>query len=285
MRNSIGPSLSLVVALMFFALLMGPCRVEAAGAETIRVNGSGSALYIMKPLIKAYIKAHPGVRIGMEKPLGSSGAVKALLSGALDMVVGSKVLKSEEVARGGISREYGKMPLAIVTGEQVPKRDVTTKELEDIYSGHVRTWSNGEPIRLVLRPDADIDTTILAGLSPAMEKAVKSAHSQHGMIVAVTDPESDEMVAKTAGSLGTAALSAILVEKLPLNVLSLNGIKPSVKTLANGTYPLAKDIRFITTKKTPSAVLNFIDFIYSPQGRAIAGKAGILVTAGGRKGK
>ncbi|ABB31023.1 extracellular solute-binding protein [Geobacter metallireducens RCH3] len=280
MRHSIGPALSLVAALMFFALLTGPCRVEAAGAETIRVNGSGSALYVMRPLIKAYLKAHPGVRIEMEKPLGSSGAVKALLAGGLDMVVSSKVLKSEEAAQGGISREYGKMPLVVVTGKQVSKRDITTKELEDIYSGKVRTWPNGEPIRLVLRPDADIDTTILAGLSPAMGKAMKAAHSHPGMIVAVTDPESDEAVAKTPGSLGTAALSSILVEKAPLNVLALNGIKPSVKTLANGTYPLAKDIRFITTKHTPPATLKFIDFIYSPQGRAIAGKAGVLVPVG-----
>lgn len=283
MRNWFGLTLSTVAVFILCQLLSGQWRAEAA--EAIRINGSGSALYVMKPLIRAYAKTHPEVRIEMEKPLGSSGAIKALLAGALDIAVSSKVLKPEEVARGGISREFGKMPLAIVTGRNVPKTNITTKELQDIYYGNVRTWSNGEPIRLILRPDADIDTKILMGLSPAMEKAVQAARSQHGMIVAVTDPESDEAVVKTSGSLGAAALPTILVEKVPVNVLKLNGIAPSVKSLTDGTYPLGKDIRFITTKDTPSAALKFIDFVYSPKGRAIAEKAGVLVTADSNKGK
>lgn len=283
MGISMSRSLFAVVAFMLCLAPGGRWRADAA--ETIRVNGSGSALYVMKPLIRAYTKAHPEVRIEMEKPLGSSGAIKALLAGALDFAVSSKVLKPEEVAQGAIPREYGRMPLAIVAGKKVPKTNITTRELEDIYGGKVRTWPNGEPIRLVLRPDADIDTKILAGLSPAMGKAVKDARSQSGMIVAVTDPESDEMVAKTSGSLGAAALPAFLVENAPLNLLSLNGIKPSVKTLANGTYPLAKDIRFITTRSTPPAAQKFIDFVYSPQGRAIAEKAGVLVITDGTRGQ
>lgn len=283
MVYSLVHALTVVAGFLLCFLSLGPCRGEAA--EIIRINGSGSALYVMKPLIKAYAKTHPEVRIEMEKPLGSSGALKALLAGALDITVGSKVLKPEELAQGAIFREYGKMPLAVVTGKKVNKTNITTKELEDIYFGKVRIWPNGEPVRLILRPAADIDTKILAGLSPAMSKAVKDARSHNGMIVTVTDPESDEAVVKTSGSLGAAALPSILVEKTPLNVLTLNGVKPSVKNLANGTYPLAKDIRFITTKNTPPAAMKFIDFIYSPQGRTIAAMAGVLVTAEDKKGQ
>jgi phosphate transport system substrate-binding protein len=146
----------------------------------------------------------------------------------------------------------------------------------------MKTWPNGKPIRLILRPDADIDTNILEGLSPSMSKSIKAAHLRQGMIVAVTDPESDEAVARTPGSLGTSALPAILVEKAPLNVLTLNGITPSLTALSNGTYPLAKEIRFITTKNTPPDAIKFLNFICSPQGRAIAEKAGVLVSVTGK---
>lgn len=262
-------------------VLLGQFRTEAAWAESIRVNGSGSALYVMKPLIKVYSQAHPGVRFEMEKPLGSSGAIKALLAGMLDIAVSSKVLKQDEMSQGCISSEYGKMPLAVVAGKNVPRKNVTTEELEGIYSGKVMTWANGEPVRLILRPDADIDTKILEGLSPGMGKAVRAAHVRRGMIVAVTDPESDEMVERIPGSIGAAALSAIMVEKASFRVLTLNGIKPSVENLANGTYPLAKDICFVTRRNSSPALRRFINFIYSPQGRAIAGKAGVFVTAKG----
>lgn len=283
MKLSIARTFFAVAVFMLCSLLPGQGSAEAA--EIIRINGSGSALYVMKPLVRAYIKAHPEVRIEMDKPIGSSGAVKALLVGALDIAVSSKILKPEERAKGAVSREYGKTPLTIVTGKKVTKTDITTRELEEIYYGKRRTWSDGEPIRLILRPDADIDAKILEGLSPGMGVAIKAAQTQHGMIVAITDPESDEAIAKTAGSLGASTLPAILVEKTPLNLLSLNGIKPTLKTLADGTYPLAKNIRFITTKNTPSAAFKLIDFIFSPQGRAIAEKSGVLVAAGVKAGQ
>ncbi|MDA8412795.1 MAG: substrate-binding domain-containing protein [Desulfobacteraceae bacterium] len=283
MNPSINRTVTTIAVSILCCLSTGDYRAEAA--ETIRINGSGSSLYVMKPLIKAYTKAHPKVRIEMSKPLGSSGAINAVIAGALDIAVSSRVLKQKEVAAGAVSREYGRMPLAIVTGEKVPVTDITTTQLEEIYLGERRAWSNGEPIRLILRPESDIDTTILEGLSPGLNRALKTAHSFQGMIIAVTDPESDKAVAAISGSLGAAALPAILVEKVPLHVLTLNGILPSVHTLANGTYPLGKDIRFITTKNTPGAGLKFIDFIFSSQGRAIAEKAGVLVTTGAKAGK
>ena len=78
------------------AFLLGFAWCTAAGNQTalagelIRVNGSGAALDMMTLLNDAYQKLHPEIRIEMLKPLGSSGAIKALLAGALDLAVSSK---------------------------------------------------------------------------------------------------------------------------------------------------------------------------------------------------
>jgi phosphate transport system substrate-binding protein len=263
------------------ASLSGNCLA----AEPIRINGSGSALDMMEPLVKAYLKVHPGVGIAMEKPLGSSGALKALLAGALDIVVSSRQLKPEEIAKGARMKGYGRTPFAIVTEKSVPKQNVTTKELEAIYAGTTVRWPNGENIRLVLRPREDIDTQILRGLSPGMDSAVAASQSRPGMIVAVTDPEAYNTVARTPGGLGATGLTSVVTEKLPLNVLSLNGVKPTSKNLANGTYPLSKEIGFVTTLRTSPAALKFLSFVYSPQGRSTAAKAGVLVTGPSTPGK
>ena len=249
-------------------------------ADTIRINGSGSAIDMMKPLIKAYGKTNRNVRIVMEKPLGSSGAVKALLAGALDLAVVSRDLKPEETAQGAVLRRYGKTPLVIVTEKNVRTPGLTTSMLEDIYTGKTGTWQNGKKIRLVLRPLADMDTHILRTLSPGMDSAITAAHARPGMIIAVTDPESYAAISKTPGGIGATGMNSIVSEKLPLTILSLNDVTPSLKTLASGAYPLAKEISFVTASKTPPAVRKLIGFIFSAQGRAIAEKAGVLVTAG-----
>lgn len=272
--------LSIIIVLGLCVLL--PEQWQAEAVETIHINGSGNALDMMKPLIEAYRKAHPGIRIEMEKPLGSSGALKALLAGALDVAVSSKALKPEELAQGAVLHEYGKTPLLIVTEKSVRKTNITTRELEDIYIGKARVWPDGEHIRVILRPEGDIDTKILRGLSPGMNSAISKAQKQHGMITAVTDPEARETVSKTPGAISAQALTGIVVDKSPLNVLTLNGIKGTPKALADGTYPLAKDISFVTTSRISPAALKLLDFIYSSQGRAIAGKSGVQVTAGNK---
>jgi phosphate transport system substrate-binding protein len=248
--------------------------------ETISVNGSGSALDMMKPMIASFQKTNKDVLIAMDKPLGSSGAVKALLAGALDMVLSSKPLKPEEIAKGARLQLYGKTPLVFITEKNVRKTDITTKELEGIYNGKITTWPNGDPVRLVLRPIEDVDTKIISTLSPGMDSAMKTVRSRLGMIIAVTDPEAYTAVAKTAGGLGATGMTSIIAEKLPVSALTLNGISASPKNLASGAYGLSKEISIVTTPRTSPAAHRLIKFLLSPQGRAIAAKTGVYVTAG-----
>ncbi len=255
-------------------------RTDAVAEQTVRINGSGTGLEMMKPLIEAYVKSHPGVKFEMEKPLGSSGAIKAVIAGVLDIAVTSKPLTKEEEARGAVISIFGRTPLAIVAGRNVPENNVSTADLENMYSGVTRRWTNGENIRVVLRPQTDIDTVILSGLSPGMAKAIVRARSQQGMFMAVTDPESNEAVLKIGGSIGASGLTGIMAGKLPLRILSLNGVMPATEALADGRYPLSKDLNFVTRGRLTQAAADFLDFTYSKKGRAIVGKVGVLVTAG-----
>jgi phosphate transport system substrate-binding protein len=257
-------------------------QANVFAGETVRINGSGTGLEMMKPLIEVYQKSHPRVRFEMQKPLGSSGAIKALLAGYLDIAVTSRPLKPDEAAKGAKVSTFGRTPLAVVANKTVSKTNILTKELIAVYSGTARTWPDGENIRVVLRPLEDIDTKILRGLSPGMDKAVSEAQKRRGMIMAVTDPESNEVISRTDGSIGTAGLTGIMVSRIPVNILSLNGVMPSTAALADGRYPLAKDLNFVTIGKLPGAAAEFLNFIYSGKGRAVVERIGVLITAGGK---
>lgn len=258
---------------------------SSLAVETININGSGSALDMMKPIIAAYHKNNKDVRIKMEKPLGSSGAVKALLAGALDLVLSSKPLKPEEVAKGAALQVYGKTPLVLITEKNVSKTNITTSELEEIYAGKRSAWPNGEAVRLILRPSEDVDSKIISALSPKIAAAMSTVRTRPGMLVAVTDPEAYAAVSKTPGAFGATGMTSIITEKLPVASLALNGVTASPQTLANGTYPLAKEISIVTTAKTSPAVHKLISFMLSPQGRAIAAKTGVHVTLGAAPAK
>ncbi len=249
-------------------------------ADLIRINGSGSGLDMMKPLIMAYTKTHPEVDFEMDKPLGSSGAIKALKAAGPDMALTSRPLKSEETAAGLTLRRYGQTPLAIVTNKDVSQKNASTQALVDFYAGKTANWPNGKPVRLVLRPLEDADTKVIRRLSPEMDAAMTSAQARPGMIVAVTDPEAAESIAKTSGALGGAGLTGVIFEQLPLKVMSINGVEPTPETLAKGAYPFAKQLDLVTMATLPEPVKKFLAFVYSREGRGIARSVGVHITAG-----
>ncbi len=263
--------------ILLFTAAIAVFTTSICVAAVIRVNGSGSCVDLMVPLFTAYAKSNKGISFQVEKPLGTSGAIKALLADVLDIAVVSRPLKPEESAKGAEYRTYGAMPFAVVTHKNVAVKDISTAQIESIYSGATNVWPDGKRIRIILRPEEDIDTKILGSLSANMLQAIEKARARPGMKTAVTDPEAYEAILKIEGSVGGCGLSSVIVMKLGLNVLSLNGVKPTVDNLANGKYPMAKQIAFVTTRKTSAAALKFLSFVYSENGRAIARKAGAWV--------
>ncbi len=189
------------------------------------------------------------------------------------------------VTRGARARKYGRTPLLIVTHRTVAQQDVTATELAEIYSGKRTTWPGGQTIRVILRPVREANTTILVSLSPEMARADAVARKQPWAIVAVTDPEANRMVARTPGAVGAATLTSVIVEGLPLNALSLDGVEGTIEALARGKYPLGKDILFVTTSTTSPSAEAIIRFACTAQGRAIAAKTGVLVTGCGEQVK
>ncbi len=256
--------------LLLTAVFAGWALPDAAPAATIlKVGGTGSALGSMQQLAQAFEQEQAGIRIKILPSLGSTAGVKAALNGGLDLALASRPLTESERRKGAVATEYAKSPLVFVTHGMVDRKDVTLRELEAIYGGQTLEWSDGSRIRLILRPAGDIDTKLISGLSPAMAQAMKALLARPGMIVAITDQESTAAVAKTPGALGCATLTEILSQNARLNVLTLNGVQPSAKTLADRTYPMIKTLSLVTTPHTPAAARQFAEFVRSPAGRDI----------------
>jgi phosphate transport system substrate-binding protein len=243
---------------------------QSVFAETIvKVGGAGSALGSMRLLAESFQKSHPGVKVQILPSLGSPGGIKAALDGLIEIGLSSIPLTEEERKRGAIEIEYAKTPFIFATNKNTRVSNLTTNDLVEIYRGERPTWPDGARIRLVLRPESDIDTDILKQISPGMNEALKIALSRRGMIIVMTSQESDNLVETISGSLGVSTLSQIISEKRSSKIISFNGVTPSVRTLADGTYPLVKPFYMVTPSTTSAPVQRFIDFVRSPTGRQI----------------
>lgn len=252
------------------------CFHDASAQDIVRINGTGSGVALLTPLISAFQREHKNIGFDMERSLGSSASIKAVAKSALDIAVSGRPLKPAESPELLAIFEYGKTPFAVVSNRQTRIDNITVKELAAMYAGKSPRWSNGGYVRVVLRPNEDTDTRILRAISPEMDQAVTAAQARKDMLLGITDQEAFELVMKTEGAIGFMALSIPLSEPGFVNVSRLDGVQPSVRNLAAGKYPYAKSIFVVTRKDSSPAVNKFLKFLNSKKGRAIAARYGLL---------
>lgn len=265
------------LAIFFFAVSITGAELQAADAgNTIRIGGTGGALGAMQQLSAAFKKTLPDVNVVVLPSLGSGGGIKALLSGTIDIALSSRPLKDSERGQGAVEIEYAKTPFVLATSNKNSMSGFTMAQVVDIYEGKIKTWPNGSLIRLVLRPEGESDTALLKNMSGAMKQAVENALSRKGMILAVTDQDSADAMENIKGALGTSTLSQIISEKRALKALSLDGVKPSAKNIANGTYPHFKTFSMVVVQKPSGLSKQFIDFVRSETGHKILTESGHL---------
>lgn len=254
---------------------------EAHASDVIKMGGTGSGLGVMKLLGKAYVKRNPGTKIQVMPNLGSSGGIRGVGKGILDIGISSRPLKENEKVYKLSITEYARTPFVVVVRPDTPVSDLKMEDLVKIYDGRRQTWPDGGRIRPVVRPAADFDTEIAKKISPEMSKAVDAIVSRPGMLTAVTDQDATNTIQRTPGAIGFSTLGQVITERLPLKVLSINGVPPSTGTLSKGSYRPNKVLSIVTGPEPSAQVRKFIGFIASPAGRKIFEESGYIVTLQG----
>ncbi len=261
------------------AWLAGACLLAAPGAragDTLRVSGTGSSLGALQELAGAFAKASPGDRVQVLPSVGSSGAIAAVAKGALDVGISGRPLQQAEEALGVVAVPYARTPFVVAVGPRAGIRGITAEELARIYRGETTAWPNGERVRLVMRPRADVDTALVRAISPELAAAVDTAYGRQGLLLAITNQECDELLARTPGAIGPTSLTQLSTGEKHLVPLAWGGVEPTLANLASGAYPLAKTLLVVTRAPSPPAVQRFLDFLASPAAARILERTGCL---------
>ncbi|MCP5451671.1 MAG: substrate-binding domain-containing protein [Gammaproteobacteria bacterium] len=266
-----------VVGLVLLLVASLANAADPARMETLTVGGTGSAMPLIGQFAQAYGSLEPNVKVRVvDPPLGSNGAIRAVLAGAVDLAVLGKPLTEAEKAQGCQDWELGRTPFLVVTERKLPLPGFTVEQLAAIYSGKMTTWSDGSPIRLVVRNLFESDTLILRKMSPDMDRAVDVALARPGMLVAANDLENIDLLERTPDSLGTSNLALVQAQNRKLNALPIDGKEPTLAALRQGTYPYSKSIYLARGPKLSPVAQGFLEFILSASGKEILDRAGYV---------
>ena len=231
-------------------------------AKPLVIGGSGTDLGTFRLLAETFIQSNPSVEIKILPSMGSSGGVKALKHGMLDLVLTSRALKDKETSHELISVHYASTPLVFAVADTSKQHNINTDQVLKIYTGALKHWPDGSVVRPVLRPSTDSDTKIVLDSLIECKKCFYQAYQRRELPVAITDQESADMIGDIPGGLGTSTLALILSENKPIKALTLNNVAASAHNLKNKTYPMYKKL-YLVYKRQPgnpnlSAFLSFL---------------------------
>lgn len=254
---------------MIFSLL-----ASTVMAEEIKIGGTGNALGAMRLLGNAFTKENPSIRVIVLNSIGSSGAIKAVPKGAIDIGLTSRKLTAEELATGLVVVEYARTPTVLAVSTKSKVTGITREQIADLYAGRLAKWPDGTLIRPVLRQPGDENTKQIKTLSSAIDQALVAAEQRSGLAFAVTDQEAADKIESIPGAIGVTSLALIKSENRSLRPLKLDDIEPSVKNGVSGNYPMVKPLFLITQHAPSTTVQQFIAFVNSPVGREILSQTG-----------
>jgi len=242
---------------------------NANNSHTLVLSGSTTVLPIAAKAAEAFMTKNSNFDVQVTGG-GSGVGVTAAGEGTANIGMSSRDLNAAEMTKYPSLNviTIAKDGVVIIVNPVNTVNSLTLKNIAAIYNGTITNWKqlggSDAPIVIVGRDSASgtrdyFNSAVMKNLTTAKTMLEKNSN---GAI--------QQTIAQVPGSIGYVGLGYVdtTVKAVPLNVNGtlMNATVDSVKTL---TYPLSRNLYFITKGQPSKDAKTFIDYILSPEGQKI----------------
>jgi phosphate transport system substrate-binding protein len=260
----------LVVALVATACAGAPAPAPDPLAGVYRIGGGDAALSIVQALADAFAAKHPGVKFTYDTSLGSDGGVNLAAQQIFDLGMASRELTAAE---GEIVDRVlvGVAGTGLVVHQTNTLKDLTTPQVESIYSGRVGDWS-----ALGLSKQLPVIPLVREKGSSAratFENYVYGGKPTYGggVLEIQGGDQIRQAVAGQPGAIGMVGVTGDEPSPPGTHIVTIDGISPTKVTLHDGTYKLRRPLYLVYSRKGEPrpGVVGFLEFIRSAEGQRV----------------
>ncbi len=259
---------------------MGDTSSVQAGVM-IENKGSDTLVNLALAWAEAYAQVRPRVRISVTGG-GSGTGIAALINGTVDIANASRAMKPEEIEK---ARANGIEPveftvardaIAVVVHPSNPVDGLTLQQLSDIYTGKITNWQEvgGEDRPIVLLSRESNSGTYMYFL----ENVVRLGNKDSALLFspdALLMPSSEGISAEirqNPNAIGYDGLGYVTPDQKVLAVARDSSgpyVLPSVDTVNDGSYPIARPLYMYTAGEPGGEVKAYLDWILSDGQRIV----------------
>lgn len=253
----------------------------SADSKNIQIKGSDTMVNLGQSWAEEFMAKHPDVSIAVTGG-GSGTGIASIIEGTCDIAQSSRDIHEEEkakaLAKGDSIKEtiVGYDGIAIVVHPDNPVKQLTIKQLADIFTGKISNWKEvggkDQPI-LALSRERNSGTHVFF-----LEHVLRLGNAKgpeefaEGVLMM---PSSQAIVAEIKG--GEAAIGYVGLGYVGegLKVVNVGNdeqgpfLAPSVATVQSKEYTISRPLFFLTHGEPTGAIKDFVDFALSPEGQEI----------------
>ena len=263
--------------LTIFALVFAATDIQAQ-----RIKGSDTVLPIAQQTAERFMTLNPNARVTVTGG-GSGVGISALLDETTDIAMASRGIKfSEKMKAKAAGEELEEIPvaydaLAVVVHPSNPVKQLTRRQLEDIFRGKITNWKQvgGDDRKIVVYSRETSSGTY----EFFKESVLKNKNYMSGSLSMPATGAVIQSVSQTKGAIGYVGLAYLSDRVKPIAVSYDEGKHYVLPTMENGTkrqYPVVRPLYYYYNVSDKAKVSPFIEYVLSPAGQNIIKKGGYI---------
>jgi phosphate transport system substrate-binding protein len=284
--------LILPIVLSFF--LLAACSSNQAGTNSQKAayyidnKGSDTIVNLALAWAEKYQSLHPDVSIAVTGG-GSGTGIAAMINKTTDIANASRKIKNEEVDQAKangvdpVEHTIARDAIAVIVNPSNPISQLTMQQISDIYSGKINNWSEigGEDrpiVRLSREVNSGTHVYFLETVVRMGKKDEKTFFSTDTLLL----PSSEGIVSEVRqnpNAIGYDGLGYVPKDLKMIAIAPHEGqpyILPSIATVNDKTYPIARDLYMYTNGEPSGKLKEYLDWILSPEAQQIVADQGFV---------
>jgi len=278
---------------LIFVFLLAACGSSYAGSsnpKTVYIQDKGSDTIVNLALAWAekYQTEHPDISISVTGG-GTGTGIAALLNKTTDIANASRQMQPVEIQQAKtdgfdpVEFVVARDAIAVAVNPANPVGQLTFQQISDIYSGRINNWSQvGGQDRPIVRLSREVNSGTHVYFRDVVVRLGDSKNKTFFAADTLLLPSSEGIVSElrqNPNAIGYDGLGYIPADLKKIAVARAAGgpyVFPSVATVNDKSYPIARDLYMYTAGQPSGVVKVYLDWIVSPEAQTIVENLGFV---------
>jgi phosphate transport system substrate-binding protein len=291
MKSVYFPLILFTILVVFSASCSSSASSQAdknAAAAYIENKGSDTIVNLALAWAERYQTEFPAVSISVTGG-GSGTGIAALINGTVGIANASRQISADEMkqadAKGVKPVEFviARDAIAVIVNPENPVSQLTLQQISDIYSGKISNWKeiggDDRPIvRLSRETNSGTHVYFLENVIRLGDKKNKTLFSTDTLLLPSSEGIINEL-RSNPNAIGYDGLGYVPKDLKMIAIAKQAGgayVLPSVITVNDKTYPVARDLYMYTAGQPTGAIKTYLEWIVSAEAQKIVSDLGFV---------